>query len=154
MRQHSNISIKLEYMLLDSNIWASVTLLPEEYFDLDPDEEITLDCVPKYNHAIDYLDCDKVCNTRLEISDLSTKATRGITETFWNDGKNRIIERIDKGSGLDYNEMILEITVSESPLTWEIVRLHRQDGLLIPNYHGYITKNADGSETEIKVSLV
>jgi DNA primase len=52
------VQISIEYKLNDSSQWHFVDFSPEEYFDLDPDEEVAWDCVPEYNHAIDYLDVD------------------------------------------------------------------------------------------------
>lgn len=148
----SNISITLEYQMAGSNEWMLLTLLPEQYFDLDPGEEIQLDCVPKHNHAVDYLDFEstQVKSTKLKLLDMTTNTSISIVETFWNEGKNRAIERIDAGPNENYWELILDLQIQDSPLTWEILRIDKRDGIITPNYHGFIQHNEDGSETEIK----
>jgi len=90
--------------------------------------------------------------TKLTLSDKAQKAERVIRETFWNDGQNRVIERED-GSFAPYWEAIVETKISEFPPVWEVLRLGRRQGILIPWYHGFIRDNEDGSQTETKVSL-
>jgi hypothetical protein len=89
----SGIDITIEYKLINFSQWQSVKFLPEEYFDLEPDEKIEWDCVPWHNHAIDYLD--------IELS---------------------LVE-------------FTKITLKENNLS-------------ILSYHGLITDNEDGSQSE------
>src|SRR5262249_33848733 len=112
-----------------------------------------LDSVPKYNHAVDYLDIDRrlIRNTIIKLRDSQTTATLTITETFWNEGKNRIIERTDTGPGGEYWEVIVDTQAQDQSPIVEILRFGRQDGLITPWYHGFIARNQDGSETETKV---
>lgn len=149
----TSVLVSIEYRTTGSTEWRSITLAPQEYFDLDEDEAISWDCVPLYNHAIDYLKVEKptVRNTRLTIVDAKFKITKQITETFWNSGKNRVVERIDTGPEIDYWELIVELMVSETPVTWEILRLDRLEGVVVPNYHGIIQRKDDGSEIETRV---
>jgi len=147
--------VTIEYRTIGSKDWRSVTISPEEYFDLEQGEEIDWDCVPRYNHAIDYLEVGKVAlrNTRLTIVDPGAGVTKQINETFWNSGKNRAIERTDKGPQIDYWELILEVSANEASETWEILRLDRSEGVMTPNYHGFIQRLDDGSEVETKVEI-
>ena len=153
MKSNSNVSITIEYQILGSTKWESVELSPEDYFDLDEGEEIVWDSVPMRNHAADYLGVDKskIGSTKLKITDSSTQVTKLITETFWNNGKNRVIERTDTGPGIEYWELILEGIVSEQPVIWEVLRLDKLKGILTPSYHGFLQLNDDGSETETRV---
>jgi hypothetical protein len=153
MSTTTDISITINYQLFGSKEWVSVGLLPGEYFDLDEGEEIVWDCVPLHNHAIEYLNIDNlnIRSTKLNIRDSQAQVTRLITETFWNNGKNRAMERFDTGPGINDWELVLKIRISDMPLIWEILRLDKMEGILIPNYHGFIQRNEDGSETEIKV---
>jgi len=148
------MKITLEYRLLTNEAWKSITLSPDEYFDLDPGEQPNIDSVAKYNHGIDYLDVEPqdMRMTRITIKDDINKSAITICETFWNNGQNRVIERTDCGAR-EHWEMILKIRISEIPLTWEILRLGRRDGTFIPWYHGFIRRNSDGSETETKVDI-
>jgi hypothetical protein len=129
-------------------------LTPEEFFELEPGETPALDGVPAHGHAIQYLKVDprRVRTTRLLIRDTARNQERRIIETFWNDGQNRAIERFDTGSA-PYWEMILETQVGQRPTVWEILRLGREGDVLVPLYHGRITDNQDGSQTETKVSV-
>ena len=126
---------------------------PEDYFDLDGGEAPSWDCVPRHNHAIDYLEIERwmVRNTRVTIADENSKVTKQITETFWNEGKSRVVERTDTGPSVNYWELIVEILKTEMPPTWEILRFDRAEGVVGPNYHGFIVQNNDGSEKETKV---
>ncbi len=154
MSKLNGISVTINYKLAGSAEWKSINLLPEEYFDLDEGEKIAWDSVPIHNHAKDYLNIgnlNEVLHTKLEIVDALTRVTKLITETFWNDGRNRAIERSDTGPGVDYWELIIEVMIGETPLVWEILRLDRVDGVLVPNYHGLIQRNEDGSEIETRV---
>jgi hypothetical protein len=152
MKTEANIQIAIEYKLNNSLHWQSVELTPSEYFDLEPDEKIELDCIPKYNHAIEYLNCqpEQILATKLILIDQTVQSKRLIVERFWNGGENRLIERTDIGANT-YWELILEHQISKDPLLWEIVRLGRENGIVTPWYHGFLQDNDDGSQTETKV---
>jgi hypothetical protein len=152
MKTESNIQIAIEYKLNNSIHWQSVELTPSEYFDLEPDEKIELDCIPKYNHAIEYLNLqsERIVATKLILIDPTAESKRFIVERFWNGGENRLIERTDIGANT-YWELILEHQISKDPLLWEIVRLGRENGIVTPWYHGFLQDNDDGSQTETKV---
>lgn len=152
MNPESDMHITIEYQLIDSTNWDCLELTPEDYFELELDEKIDLDSIPKYNHAIDYLDLERnqIQATKLILTYEATKAKHCIIERFWNQGENRLIERIDSGVN-PYWEMILEIQISQEPLLWEIVRIGREDGIMKPLYHAFIQDNKDGSQTETKI---
>jgi hypothetical protein len=150
----SNVKITLEYKLIHGGAWKSFTLTPAEFFELESGEYARIDSVPRHNHGTDYLGLapQAIRMTRITIVDDAQKSNRVICETFWNSGQNRVIERTDRGVS-EYWEMILKTRISEAPPTWEILRLGRQDGTLIPLYHGFIRENRDGSETETKMEI-
>ena len=158
MTNSSAIRIKLGYKLLDSKEWKSIDFLPESYFDLEPDEIMNLDSNPFYNHAIEYpvedleVQKESVMATKVHLYDESTKQERLITESFWNYGHNRLIERQDIGDQ-PYSEIILEMLVSEVPEVWEVLRCDRLSGALSPSYHAKIQDCEDGSQVEQHVSL-
>ena len=147
MSSQPAIHISLEYQPLNGDRWESIPLSITDYFDLDPDEPPSLDACPRHNHAIDYLpaSASPIATTKLTLTDAQSQ--RQIVETFWNDGKNRLIERTDTGE-TPYSETILEVQISEAPPTWEILRLERTAGLLVPLYHAFLQENANGSQTE------
>jgi hypothetical protein len=159
MINSSTIRIKLGYKLLGSKEWKSVDFLPESYFDLESDEIVGLDSNPFHNHVVEYLVEDleiqkeSVLATKVHLYDQSTKQERLITESFWNYGRNRLIERQDIGDQ-PYSEIILEMLVSEVPEVWEVLRCDRISGVLSPSYHAKIQDCEDGSQVEQHVSLV
>ncbi len=148
----SSIKITISYKLNHSNYWEYISLNPHDYFDLEPDEKITLDCIPQYNHAIDYLNIDRteISATKLSIIDENIENKSVIIEKFWHEGKNRLIERQDFGDS-PYWEMILEQELSQNPAVWEVMRLGKEDEVIVLLYHGFLQDNDDGSQTEIRL---
>jgi hypothetical protein len=155
MSNYTDLTIAIDYLLIGSDAWQTRTLEVGNYFDLEPDELADLDSCPYYNHAIDYLDLslEQVQSTHLTLVNLKTHDQRVIVEKFWNQGKNRIIERTDLGQ-TPYSETILEIQISETPPVWEVLRLSRDNGSLTPLYHAFLQDNTDGSQTETIVADV
>jgi hypothetical protein len=153
MSDDTNLQITIEFLPVGAEEWRVKHLQPSEYFDLEPWESVDLDCCPHYNHAIDYLDlaADQIQATHLRLVSPKTQEQRLIVEKFWNQGKNRIIERTDLGDR-PYSETILEIQVSQVPPIWEILRLSREQDSLTPLYHAFLQDNADGSQTETIVA--
>ena len=146
-----SVYIFLEYQLIGYERWEVMELLPEEYFDLDPDEKIEWDCVPMYNDDVEYLDVERkeLSHTKLRIVDDEANVTQVITTTFWNDGENSIAERIIYGdTGGDGWLMVIEIKLQDNPNIWEILRLQRKDTVPILEFHSFITDNKDGSQSE------
>jgi hypothetical protein len=152
MNQHA-IEITIHYQQVGQAQEQVKTLDLEDYFDLEDDEPADLDSCPRYNHAIEYLDLDpgQVQFTRLTIANHQTQDQRVILEKFWNQGRNRIIERTDLGRS-PYAETILEIQISQNPPVWEVLRLGQENGSLTPFYHAYLQDNIDGSQTETIVA--
>ena len=107
---------------------------PEDDFDLDDGEALSWDCVPQHSHAIDYSEIEKrmIRNTKVTITDENSKVTKQITETFWDEGKNRVVECTDTGPSVNCWELIVEIMINETPPTWEILRLDRAEGVVGP----------------------
>lgn len=153
MINDDSVTIKIEYKLDGSETWEFISLSPEDYFDLDEYEQIEIDCIPKYNYAIDYIEQDKekIINTKITITDKNSNKEKIFLQFYWNKQQNSIVERIDSGENYNDNEIIIETKIQESPPKFEIMRLIRKDGFLAPIYHGFITDNNDGSQTEIQV---
>lgn len=158
MINSSTIQIELGYRLLDSKEWQSIDFSLENYFDIESDELVSLDSIPFYDHAIEYLVQDleiqkeSVMATKVHLCDKSTKQERLITESFWNYGRNRLIERQDIGDH-PYSEIILEMLVSEVPEVWEVLRCDRLSGVLSPSYHAKIEDCEDGSQVEQHINV-
>lgn len=152
--EYKNFNIIIQYKLDGENLWKTFNITPEEYFDLEEDELIEVDSVPIHNHAINYIeDClNKITNTKIVISDENTRRKRIITTTYWNNQENSIIERLDFDNDFcDYNELIIEGKIKDSPPVFEVMRVVRENDVLIPIYHGFITEMDDGSQVENKI---
>jgi hypothetical protein len=149
--ENIQMQISIEYKIKESTEWKAITLSIDEYLDLEPDEEIE-DCIPLYDHAIDYLDVDRksISNTKLIVREANGQLEI-TTETFWNQGNNRITERTDSGPK-SYWLMIIEIKLKDIPPTWEILRFEKEDGIPKLCYHVIIQENEDGSQSETVVS--
>jgi hypothetical protein len=158
MSHLTSIRITLEYKLVDCDKWKSIILSPENYFDLESDELVGLNSLPFYNHAIDLITHDfsiqkeSILATKIHLLDEASKQERFITESFWNYGRNRLIERSDRGD-VPYTEIILEMLVSEVPEVWEILRCDRLSGILTPSYHAKIQEHENGAQTESQIHL-
>jgi Fe-S cluster assembly iron-binding protein IscA len=156
------VRIFIEYVTTN-NVKNSVELKPDEYFDeeyLDEDEEISWDSVPMYNHAVDYLDnleidLNAIVSTKLVVIDSKLKVSSTINESFWNEAKNVLIERIDRliddSQTLLYRSLIISIQIQKNPLISEILRLEEERGIFNIRSHVFLEENKDKSEDERKI---
>lgn len=147
------LKIWLEYRLAGGTGWERVELSPEEYFDQDPrfpQGELKVTSAPRYFHAVDYLNVDasRLQETRLRIVDEAHGAERFIQETFWDDGRSRIIQRHDTGSTGDDRLIIVDLRVSEHPETYHILRVQDNQGRLELRSHLRTQSNDDGTSTD------
>ncbi len=150
------VSVFIDYRFINDSEWHTIEMLPEDYFDLSPDEKIEWDCVPEYNQAIDYLidyldvDPKLVLNTRVRIFDREANISEVITTTFWNQGENMIAERVI--TDLETPDllwlMVITSKVQDNPAVWEIMRLQRENNVPVLESHSFITDNEDGSESQ------
>lgn len=153
MNTNPPVEVSLEYQTTNEGTWQHLALTPEAYFELEPNETPSLESVERHAHAIDYLDPGLLATlrvTRLTLHEPKTGARRTITETFWNGGKSRVIERIDTGPR-PYWEMIVDARISEHPPTSDLLRIVRHDGVPKLAYHALIRDNDDGSQTETRL---
>lgn len=148
-----NVSIRLMFRLLGSGTWESISLSPEEYFERDEPAPMGMDALPRFNHAVEYLNVERsmVSHTKLMLCDAATQQTRTITEVFWNRGRNRFIERTDSGMPARGRVLVYEMLRSDSPETWDVVRLEGQDESLEVISHAIITANENASESMVSV---
>lgn len=146
---NKKVAIEIQYKLEGSEKWEVINLSPEEYFELEEGEEPDIDCTPRHNNIIDYIESNvnKVVNIKTVITNTETKTERRFIDTYWNNQKNFIIERIDSSNGFDDVEIIIETKINENPNVYQIIRIVRKDGILIPVLHDFVTENADGTET-------
>jgi hypothetical protein len=138
---------------IDSADWSVIKIPSEQYFDLDDDEEAEIDSVPLHSHAIDYIEHEKekVVSTITEIIDPRRHKKRKIITTYWNNQQNSVTERVDSGLGYCDREQIVVTKIQDVPSMYEIIRFVRKDEAMVPIYHGFITDNEDGSQTENRI---
>ena len=157
----NNISIEIQYLINNSPELKSYQLSPNDYFDLEENEAIEIDCCPKYSHACEYIKekdnslVNDILFTKILLTDLGKKEHRQITEKFWNKGQNRIIERIDIDLiqfKIIYNEIIIETLINVNPNKWEIIRLERNNQIMQPIFHSFIEDN-NGQEKEQQIII-
>lgn len=145
------LTVVIKYKRKHDADWQTVTLPYDAYFESDQDDPLNVDSVPIHDHAIDYLSdlpASEIQATKLDISDTDNNLSISITETFWNNFNNRVIERVDFGFQETYNEIIIQSRTQEEPVVTEVIRLVRQQGVLTAVYHGFISDNPDGSQSE------
>jgi hypothetical protein len=140
--------IKLKYKLVRSNIWIDYPILARDYFEEDT-EDLDWDDTPRYNHAIEYLDVEpeKVACTWLELFDREGNLREVIKESFWNRGKNRVIESINYTD--DESLLIIQIQIQDNPVTWHTMRFARRDEVIIPLYHSQVVEEADTENIKV-----
>jgi len=147
-----HFEIWIDYQLNDSLDWHHVQLTPEQYFELDPSEQPSLESsVDRYNNTVEYLNIParKVRATRLVVHDIQSDSRKEITEFFWNEGENQLVERRDFFLLKEtYREIIQTIKTGDDPITWDIVRIRPVENFLMPVFHSRIVDNPDGSQSE------
>ncbi|MBD2457444.1 hypothetical protein H6G80_25620 [Nostoc sp. FACHB-87] len=150
------LNIFIDYKLINDLQWHIVEMSPEEYFDtslLEEGEQLIWNSIPEYNHAIEYLNIDPslVSDTRIRVQDSESLKTLTIITTFWNNGNNFIIERIDNALDKAKYVMIIQTKLQEDPTIWEIMRFKKKSDVLELEFHTFIRENEDGSQTEKKI---
>jgi hypothetical protein len=146
------ITIKIHYKMAQSQLWSEMDVSPTDFFDLDPGECPSVDSIPKKNHAAEYLDVSTefLEATVLRVASDEKNVSLTVSEFYWNQGRNRLIERVDGGTNTEYREMILISHLQDEPEKMEIVRIGDTGGRLRLWSHVILTKNNDGSESEEK----
>lgn len=131
--------IEIRYLRVGEEIPVRVTLAPESYFEPDS--------VPIHNHAVDYLDepPSRIRRTELLVTDPSTGDRRLVVETFWDEGRSRIIEVQD--SRRDHWEIIYDVASGDSGVERDIIRYGRIGNRRAPFFH--TRYDAEGREQVI-----
>ena len=143
-------NINFKYMTAQSIEFQTLNISIEDYFELDKDEICEIDSVPRFLHFHDYIDIKiedlLFIHVIIEIEDKK----REFKQSFWNQGNNFIIERIDTGD-IPYKEIIICSDIKEGES--EIIRFTFHDSQILPVYHGFISTNSDGTQSEIEMDL-
>jgi hypothetical protein len=131
-------------------------VLPEDYYDLDPDEEPSMEeSVERYNHSIGYLDVpvESVKHIKLTIIDLKTERQEISNATYWNSGKNFMIQRYDICDSKRSLITIISLRISDYPMIDEILRFENTKEFDVPTlaFHVQIETHNDGSQSEKEI---
>lgn len=150
------INIKIEYLIRGSNKWKTLNLTPEEYFDLEynEDTDFDVDSLPKYDDVFQFLNIESknLEYTFVTLENKASKAKRTIKTTYWNEGENQFTEvKQQTGSTHLHHEIIYSAQVKKNPVVYEILRCINKEDVFFPTYHGFITDNSDGSQSEEKI---
>ena len=134
------ISIEISYKYrtgeVNNVIGKQYALLPEQYFDLnslDENESVNIDTLPSYNHALEYFcrlepnfDRKKLSETKIILRQgLKTKI---VSEKFWNEGNNCLIECLDLYPD-DYSNVLIVATLVDGKFQEETLRIIKEIGM-------------------------
>ena len=151
------IFVEIEYKMLNQQNWEKIQLTPYEYFEtIDEDEyldskplneEYDFDSVPKYFHAVEYIGCklSEIEHTKVTIVDLSKNIKLIQSETFWNEGNNRLISTQFFGEKPSH-EILVETVINKIPKTIQQVKFLLEDNLPKCQHQLVIQCHEDGSQ--------
>ena len=146
------LTIDFKYKISGEGEWHSKSLVVEDYFDLEEYEEPEIWSVPKSSKLLDYIDNDRelVDSIIIMISDLEKNETLTFKQYFWNNQNNSFTESIENKQGNENVELIIESLVNDDldNMIWEILRFSRNDDLITPTFHTFITENRNGLVSE------
>jgi hypothetical protein len=144
------MSIKIEYLLQNQKDFKKFEISFEDYFDLEENEKIEIDSIPKFSQPYQYLNVklEDIVALKLEFEINNEKRT--FNQVFWNKGFNILTERIDLGSE-NYKEIILSIKSHDKNNNYETIRLYVGEKYTVPIYHSIIQLEKSGQETESNI---
>lgn len=144
------MKIEIRYLLNFEKEWSSLSLTCDEYFErYDDIKEYSIDDIPKYDRAYEYLNISPkdICHLVLSISeDEKLKEHR---YTFWNQGNNFSINVKDQDLNAVEEQLIISNLLEREPDKAEVLRFRKVNGLLIPTYHSIIVDQLSGKQEEI-----
>ena len=145
-----------------NRIKEKIKLTPGEYFEtgaidengnLDTeietlDKEYDFDSIPEYFHAVAYIGCklSEIEPTKLTIVDQSKNMKRIQSETFWNEGNNRLISIQLLGMEKPSHKILVETVINKIPKTIQQVKFLLEDNLPTCQHQLIIQCREDGSE--------
>lgn len=148
-------TVKLRYRLLGEDAWQERAIDFEQFFGGGterPDDLFgDVDWVPQHAavNTLDDLEAADVAVTEVVFMG-SAGEMLAIKETFWNHGRSRYIEvtqQSDAGSE-PYSEVIFDLR-REAGETYEMIRLGRERGVMVPIHHAVSHARPDGSKRDV-----
>ncbi|MFV8754745.1 hypothetical protein ACNOYE_29720 [Nannocystaceae bacterium ST9] len=150
-------TVKLRYRLRGGDGWLHREVAFDELFggagqpgDLFED----VDWIPRHA-AVDLI--PDIEATDIAVTELSFEGDEGqklkVQETFWNHGRSRVIEvmqQLAPGSE-PYWEVIVDLRRESSSETYELIRLGREGGAVVPLHHAVTHAQPDGSLQDLQI---
>ncbi|HVG20464.1 MAG TPA: hypothetical protein VNI02_15550 [Blastocatellia bacterium] len=125
------MKVEIRYKRLDSADWVNHPITPGEYFEpVDGGRPHEWDDVPVHLEAARFLPVPltQLSETELRVYDPDGRLRLTISELFWNEARNRLIQRVEEGFEL----LIVQFLTGETPVLSHTVRLNREaDGRLL-----------------------
>lgn len=141
------MSIKIEFLLKGENEFTRRDISYEDYFDLEENEKIEINSIPRFSQPYLYLNVN-IEKILLVIIEIEINNDRKIfKQTIWNNGDNILTERIDIGSN-NYKEIILSVKIKEATGLYETIRLFVGNKITVPIYHSLIHLDENGRDIE------
>jgi hypothetical protein len=148
-------TVTLRYRLQDDDAWHEREVAFEEFFggaEAHPDDLFhDVDWVPQHA-AVSLL--DDIETADVAVTELTFDGDEGekltIKETFWNHGHSRIIEVMQQlpSEPEPYWEVIVDLR-REAGDTYELIRLGREHGAVVPIHHAVSHSTPDGGSRDI-----
>lgn len=148
-------TVKLRYRLRADDTWHERDVDFEQFFGGGaerPDDLFgDVDWVPQHAavNTLDDLEAADVAVTEV-IFEGSAGEKLAIKETFWNHGRSRYIEvtqQLDADSE-PHSEVIFDLR-REAGETYEMIRLSREHGAMVPIHHAISHARPDGSKRDV-----
>ncbi|KIG16234.1 hypothetical protein DB30_04846 [Enhygromyxa salina] len=152
---HGRPSVTLRYRLCDQEDWLEREVELEAFFGggTDHPEDLfhDVDWVPQHA-AVSLLDDIEAAD--VAVTELTFAGSEGekltVKETFWNHGYSRVIEIMQQLG--EHSEPYWEVIVDlrrEAGETYELIRLGRERGAVVPIHHAVSHARPDGSKQDV-----
>lgn len=150
-------TVTLRYRLRGGDGWIRREVAFEELFGgiAEPSDLFhDVDWIPRHA-AVDLL--PDIEATDLAVTELCFESDEGqklrIQETFWNHGRSRVIEIMQQlaPDAEPYWEVIVDLRRESGNETYELIRLGREQGAVVPLHHAITHAQADGTLQDLQI---
>lgn len=153
--------VTLRYRLRDEDSWHSREVDLEDFFggrSRQPEDMFhDVDWVPQHA-AVNLLADVEMADLAVTEVTFEEPADEGgsgarltVKETFWNQGRSRIIEVMQQlePDAEPYWEVIVDLRRESGAETYELLRLGRENGAVVPIHHAITHARPDGSTRDV-----
>ena len=142
------MKIDFKYFTKKDFAWKKLEITAEEYFDLEEGEECTTESITQHLNLHQYLNIPLEELLFIHVITENSDSKRELKQTFWDNGNNSVIERLDSGSK-SFKEIIITLLRENKE---EIIRMASIESQVIPLYHALFTDLGE-AESEEKLDL-